>query len=1671
MAFYGTTVAAARPASASVPAPTTSDPTTVTAEVKSCPPGPSGIAICLGAPSDILHSRIAVDPADQAGVDALRTNARNLVAGIHGWDLTDRRIDDWGQTDVWGAMFAELTGIIKKPANERTSDEQGAYHWFQQVVQQYRLKSAQNALNEYKNWQARQCAYVPGAPSPEYNPGVGCGGSVGGLLTGARVPTLNQLESWGSYEAAQQLGTSSSTAQAVGDGLAAGLAVGAIATGTAAGITLGATASAATVSSIAGGAATYTTVAGGIGTSIAGAAAGTIAIALFSVVVIVLAIVVLVIAIVQQAGYAQLPSQLQGAIDTAQSSLPDLGSMVGDTTNGGADLLGALFMGQTQISSLASVLPSSYVQHQADWHGDLLQTQAADAGANPPALSGPVVASKAVSVRSWGDPWDAITKATPAGGSPPPVTWLTDEGWFQQSIDAGGSWTTSSSLRYLDWSGHKRTALIQGDHFLDVPSEGGVTGASATNLCTDASKCSVTSTLHMLDANGTPIAVTTAPALPVAATINATSGGSPYTEGQPTTFTDPATDPRGLPVTYTWEFESRCLGLCFGSLDSAFHGNPAVRATGQTVSYTWPSAGTFHVRLTVTNAAGTQVTDRDVTVVKGAAPSITLNKPKSELGPIFSGGSVTVTGCITTAGGGFVRPTFNVDWGDGHTDTAQPPTIVFIVNGVPQESGPIVVQEGSATGCATPWSYTAHHVYTGADNQTFPVSVGVDDGEGAGASVVNAATVKILPKDLTPTSFGFTNATGTYHSNVYGDIPEFTEGQSAHLQLDFNAPPDAYGDSIDIDWDQYGMHTVFFTQCNLAGCSPETSYSTSNTFWSKPGTTGETVYSVVASIHDSTGAITRQLDIPVAVKNVSPTLSNVTITPSPAAQGQQVTLSGTVSRTDPNTPLGVKVTWPGFSGPTVDVVNLPPSLTSQTFHVTHVLRSVGTPTVTVQVADDASGSASGSVAVPVTNVPPAPTVGPMAVAEGAPVSLTVLTGDPGYDDSFTETVDWGDGTPPDTVPWGTSTKGTLGSPVHTYAEAGVYDVTVGVDDGRGGSAGTTTTVTVTNVSPVVTTQPGSSTAGADGELQGAFTDPGSDETYAGSVDWRDGSAPEPFAVAGGADDFALHHTYAHGGVYPVQVTVSDDHGGTSDVATGLMTVTGPPGFTADDPGDGIVGDPVAYQLSSYGFPLPSFALSDGALPPGLALDADGFLSGTPTATGAYTFRVTATNSEGTDESGAITMTIRSRPAFTADSPGGAALVGVPYSYGFAASGVPAPAFAVHSGALPPGLTLAPVSGALSGTPTTTGSYTFTVAAANAAGTALSASHTIVVKKPLTVTAPTTSREYGAADPPLLPSYDGFLPGDAEPALDTAPTCTTTAGAASVPGAYPVTCAGGVSATYAFTYVAGIFTVTKGSTATGVTQVATAAFGAPVTLTATVTGAGSLSGTVQFRTPAGNVGPPVPLSGGHASLTVTGVLTGRDVVTATYSGDALHATSSGQLTPAVTFGHTLSGSFKGSMTLTGGTWLLDGVSLPGALTIGVNTSVVLLRTSVGGVTATNPGAVTVCGSTLKNGLTISGASGFVLVGDPRDDGCAGNTVTGAVSIVGSLAGANLSGNRLNSGVRFDGNHGGGPFPVDAVPVVSANTVKAVLACANNQPAPTNDGVTNTAKKKSGQCVGL
>lgn len=161
----------------------------------------------------------------------------------------------------------------------------------------------------------------------------------------------------------------------------------------------------------------------------------------------------------------------------------------------------------------------------------------------------------------------------------------------------------------------------------------------------------------------------------------------------------------------------------------------------------------------------------------------------------------------------------------------------------------------------------------------------------------------------------------------------------------------------------------------------------------------------------------------------------------------------------------------------------------------------------------------------------------------------------------------------------------------------------------------------------------------------------------------------------------------------------------------------------------------SYQITASHSPT-SFGAS--GLPAWLSVDGStGVISGTPPAPGTFTFFVSATNEIG-ENAALVTLTVAPDP----DAPvitgplGATGQIGAAFSYKITASNTPTSHLA--SG-LPPGLSIAPATGLISGTPQAAGSFEVTISASNAAG---ADSKTLVI----TIRNPSTSLSAGSLQP-------------------------------------------------------------------------------------------------------------------------------------------------------------------------------------------------------------------------------------------------------------------------------------------------------------------------------------
>jgi uncharacterized repeat protein (TIGR01451 family) len=220
----------------------------------------------------------------------------------------------------------------------------------------------------------------------------------------------------------------------------------------------------------------------------------------------------------------------------------------------------------------------------------------------------------------------------------------------------------------------------------------------------------------------------------------------------------------------------------------------------------------------------------------------------------------------------------------------------------------------------------------------------------------------------------------------------------------------------------------------------------------------------------------------------------------------------------------------------------------------------------------------------------------------------------------------------------------------------------------------------------------------------------------------------------------------------------------ADTLSATITVTCPPiRITPGTLPQGFVAAAYTPQLltASGGTAPYSFTNSAGSLPPGLTLQSGGILSGTPTATGVFTFTVSATDSLGCTGSNTYTVVISNCPPLgLAPAVMTNAFLGQVYANAFTViGGQPPVTFSLISGSFPPGLVLA-TNGVVSGTPLVLGVFNFQVQAVASNGCADTLSATITVTcPPITITPGTLPQGHVAAayNPQVLTASGGTAP--------------------------------------------------------------------------------------------------------------------------------------------------------------------------------------------------------------------------------------------------------------------------------------------------------------------------
>jgi PKD repeat protein len=182
-----------------------------------------------------------------------------------------------------------------------------------------------------------------------------------------------------------------------------------------------------------------------------------------------------------------------------------------------------------------------------------------------------------------------------------------------------------------------------------------------------------------------------------------------------------------------------------------------------------------------------------------------------------------------------------------------------------------------------------------------------------------------------------------------------------------------------------------------------------------------------------------------------------------------------------------------------------------------------------------------------------------------PCTLAVEFKDPGWLDTHTGTIDWGDGTV-DTASLTEENNqpdatGSF-SATHLFGDNGDFAVSATVLDDDGGSDSAGTTLSILNAPPELSVR-GSNIIDEGGTIvwKAEITDPGSDDIFV-TWDWGDGTSetreyfndgvgPDPPNSPGGNWPVSIldiaAHTYGDNGNFTVTITAEDDDGGNTTV--------------------------------------------------------------------------------------------------------------------------------------------------------------------------------------------------------------------------------------------------------------------------------------------------------------------------------------------------------------------------------------------------------------------------------------------------------------------------------------------------------------------------------------------
>jgi len=1071
--------------------------------------------------------------------------------------------------------------------------------------------------------------------------------------------------------------------------------------------------------------------------------------------------------------------------------------------------------------------------------------------------------------------------------------------------------------------------------------------------------------------------------LPAGLSLNASSGtitGTPTTTGT-STFTVQVTDANGtvattsLTITLIGTFAVSTSSLSGSDIGSVY--SQTLAATGGMTPYTWSiSSGSLSAGLSLNvstgaitgtpTTAGTsnftvQVQDgnsatanKNLSIVVSAQLSIsTSSLPGSDIGSAYSqtlaatGGmtpyawSITsgslpaglsmnastgaITGTPTTAG----TSTFTVQVQDGNSATANK-NLSIVVSAQPS------ISTSSLPGSDIGSAYSQNLTATGGIT---PYTWSISSGSLPSGLSMNASTGAITGIPTTAGTSTFTvqvqdGNSATANKNLSIVV-------SAQLSISMSSLPGSdIGNAYSQNLTATGGMTPYTWSISSGSLSAGLSLNASTgAITGTPTTAGTSTFTV--QVRDSNSA--------TANKNLSIVVSAQLSISTSSLPGGSVgyAYSQTLAATGGMTPY----TWSISSG------SLPSglSMNASTGAITGTPTTAGTSTFTVQVQDGNSVTANKNLSI--------------VVSAQLSISTSSLPGGSvGY--AYSQTLAATGGLMPyswsvtsGSLPTGFSLNTSTGTITGTPTATGSSTFTVKVTDSNSVTATQSLTITISGPLTVTTTSLPGGTIGTYYNQPLAAT--GGKTPY----NWSIASGSIPAGLTQNSATGAIIGTPTTTGTSTFTVQVTDAN---STVATQSLTITifAPLSITTTSAPWGTVSTSYNVTMAATGGLTPyTWSISSGSLPAGLSMNAStGAITGTPTTVGSSTFTVQVTDSNSVTAAKSLTIVIYAPLSITTTSlPGGTN--GTNYNQPLAATGGKTPYnWSIASGSIPAGLTQNSATGAIIGTPTATGTSTFTVQVTDANGSVATQSLTITISAPLSIT--TTSASWGTVGA----SYNVTMA-----ATGGLPPYTWSISSGSLPAGLSLNASSGTIAGTPTTVGSSTFTVqVTDSNSVSATKSLTITIYAPLSITTTSL-PGGITGTYynqplaatggktsyNWSIASGNLPAGLSINANTGSIMGTPTATGTSTFTvqvtdanSTVATQSLTITIFAPLSIATTSAPwgTVGTSYNVTMVATGGltpyTWSISSGSLPAGLSLNASTGTITgTPTTVGSSTFT------------------------------------------------------------------------------------------------------------------------